>query len=132
MSLKRLHWFVLTVALCLAMVMDIQAATVETDIGAARLEYAKAKLAEGAKQAELKIVPELGHPEAFRIRTAEGKNIVEGGSSAGVLYGVQALLAGDYQPDKVDKPDFGIRGSTLCLMSGGGSYVSTVSPGIFP
>lgn len=97
---------------------------------AARLEFAEARLAAAGKQGDLKTVDGLGHREAFRIQSAADKMVVEAASGAGLLYGAQALVAGDYQPGRVEKPDFDIRGTTLCLMSGG--YKSTMSPRTFP
>jgi len=96
----------------------------------ARLELAKARLAGAGKQADLKIVPGLGHLEAFRIRSAGDTMVIEGTSSAGLLYGAQALAAGDYVPGRLEKPDLDIRGTTLCLMGGG--YESTMSPRAYP
>lgn len=97
---------------------------------AARLEYAKMQLTRAGKQAELKENENLGHPEAFRVHAADGKSVIEAGSAAGALYGVQALLSGEYENGRVEKPDFAIRGTTLCMMSG--NYKATISPQDYP
>lgn len=98
----------------------------------ARLKFAATRLAGSDKRADLKIVDDLGHPEAFRVSIVDGKPVVEASSGAGILYGVNALLDDDYIPGRVDAPDLDIRGTTMCLMSGGNSYKSTMSPKVFP
>jgi hypothetical protein len=98
----------------------------------ARLAFAAARLADAEKQAGLKIDASLEHPESFRLNVTDGKVSIEGGSAAGVLYGVGALLEDQFIPGRIEKPDLPLRGTTLCLMSGGGRYKSTLSPEIFP
>ena len=103
-----------------------------TRTGNAALEFARAKLAESGKTAEIRVAPTIGHPEGFRIQTEGDKAVIEAGAGAGGLYGVQAYLDGDYEKGTVEKPDFDIRGTTLPLMNGGNDYVSTLSPKTFP
>ncbi len=118
----------LVVASCL--VWSTARAAGPNESSAARLELAKTRLASAGKQADLKIVEGLGHREAFRIRATGDKMVVEATSQAGLLYGAQALAAGDYVSGRLEKPDLDIRGTTLCLMSG--SYKSTMSPRTYP
>ncbi len=110
------------------MVMKVSAA--EPDVESARMEYAKARLVGGGKVAEVRIDAGLQHPEAYRVQTEGGKSVIEGGAAAGVQYGVQAMLEGDFTPGAVEKPDFAIRGTTLCLMPG--DYKATLSPKHYP
>ena len=77
-------------------------------------------------------VTDLGHDEAFRVTTKDGKFVVEHQTPAGALYGAQAVMQNDYQPGRLETPDLDIRGTTMCLMSGGNSYKSTMSPEVFP
>jgi hypothetical protein len=98
----------------------------------APLTLARHKLAGAGNGAEIRIAPAIGHPEGFRIRTEGNKTVIEAGSGAGALYGVDALLKSDFESGRVEKPDFDIRGTTLPLMTGGGAYISTLSPKTFP
>lgn len=121
-KLKFYKW--LCVLICL-LALEMQA---QDPINYARDLLEKA----GRKEVEFKAVNKLGHEEAFRLVKQGGKFVVEYQKQAGALYGAQALLEGDHQLNRVEKPDFDIRGTTLCLMSGGNSYKSTLSPEIFP
>lgn len=86
----------------------------------------------GRSDVGFRVVKDLGHDEAFRIVDKGERITVEHQRAAGALYGSQAVISGQYKSGKVEKPDFLIRGTTLCLMSGGNSYKSTMSPEIFP
>ena len=82
-----------------------------------RLEYSRALLKQAGKPApEFKLDETLGHPEAFRVAKAGGKTVIEYGSPAGAVYGALAVARGESVPGVVEKPDFDIRGTTLCLM----------------
>lgn len=94
----------------------------------------------GRTDVVLKVDESLGHREAFRIEVRANDRVVRGGSSAGLTYGVQALLNGD-PTGVIEKPDFDIRGTTLCLMQGrtekvkgrpSQTYASVLSPNTFP
>jgi len=56
------------------------AAGADESSDSARLELAKARLAAAGKRADLKVVEGLGHREAFRIRSAGEKMVVEAAS----------------------------------------------------
>ena len=73
----------------------------------------------------------LGHDEAFRVEKKAGKLSIDYQTPAGALYGAQAVASGEYETGKIEKPDFKIRGTTLCLMRDGG-YRSTMTPDVFP
>jgi len=75
---------------------------------------------------------ELGHAEAFRVVKQDDRITIEHQGPAGALYGAQAVVLGDYRPGELETPDLKVRGTTLCLMSGGNAYKSTLSPEIFP
>ena len=85
---------------------------VDTD---ARQAYARSRLAGGDRNAELLIVEGLGHREAFRVQTREGKAVIEAATGAGLIYGAQSVSSQDYRPGEVERPEFDIRGTTLWL-----------------
>ena len=95
-----------------------------------QLGFAKSVLEDSGKNAELHLVTDMDHREAFRIRTDKGKTIVEAATSAGLIYGAQAVADGEFKLGQVEKPDFLIRGTTLCLMPSG--YRATLSPDLYP
>jgi len=80
---------------------------------------------------EFREVKELGDAEAFRVVKREDGVVVEHQASAGALYGALALIGDDYKVGVVEKPDFKIRGTTLCLMRDAG-YKSKLTPDEFP
>ncbi|MCU0779081.1 MAG: hypothetical protein MUF86_15640 [Akkermansiaceae bacterium] len=95
-------------------------------------DHARAWL-EAAGMAKVRFAhAELGHAEAFRVVKQDGQITIEHQDPAGALYGSQAVVFGDYRPGELEKPDLEVRGTTLCLMSGGNDYKSTLSPEIFP
>jgi hypothetical protein len=79
-----------------------------------QIEFADSLLKAAGKRAELHLVKELGHREAFRILTAGGQSVIEADSPAGFIYGAQEVICG-LQDGQVHKPDFDIRGTTLWL-----------------
>jgi len=100
-------------------------------------DYASALLDEaGLENVEFRTVTDLRDEEAYRVlgqnKAPDAKVLIEYEAPAGAIYGAQAVVSGDYVPGQVEAPDFEIRGTTLCLMSGGNSYKSTMSPEIFP
>ena len=84
----------------------------------------------GRNDVELRVVKGLGHDEAFRISEEQGRLVVEHQGPAGALYGKQAIADGEYEPGFLEKPDFKIRGTTLCLMPHG--YRATLSLELYP
>jgi hypothetical protein len=98
-----------------------------------RLEYAHALLKQAAKPtAQLKLDESLGHPEVFRVTKAGGKTVIECGSPAGAVYGALAVARDEFVPGAIEKPDFDIRGTTLCLMVVSNTYKVTLSPEVTP
>jgi hypothetical protein len=79
---------------------------------------------------KLTLVDDLGHDEAYRVVFRKQKIAVEYQRPAGALYGARAVLEGDYKTGRVEKPDFDIRGTTLCLMPH--AYTATLSPELYP
>ena len=69
---------------------------------------------------------DLGHEEAFRVIEKGARFVVEHQQPAAGLYGAQAVSRGGCEIGKVEKPDFLIRGTTMCLMGGG--YKSKLTP----
>ncbi len=84
----------------------------------------------GKNVAKFKLVDNLGHDEAFRVVNKNERITVEYQNPAGALYGAQAVIDGDYKEGRVEKPDFDIRGTTLCLMPL--HYTATLSPELYP
>ncbi len=84
----------------------------------------------GKNEVKLKEVSCLGHDEAFRVVQKNSGTTIEYQNPAGALYGAQAVIHGDYKPGRVEKPDFDIRGTTLCLMPH--AYTATLSPELYP
>jgi hypothetical protein len=76
------------------------------------------------------LVDDMDHRETFCIRTDKGKTIVEAATSAGLIYGAQGVADGEFKLGQVEKPDFDIRGTTLCLMPH--RYTATLSPELYP
>ncbi len=75
----------------------------------------------------------LGDDEAFRVARRDDSFVVEHQTPAGALYGALALIGEDYKTGVVEKPDFKIRGTTLCLMGQGGhDYKSKLTPDLYP
>ena len=98
---------------------------------AAARVYARGLLTKaGRGDVEFSRVKALGHDEAFRVVKKAGKLVVEHQKPAGGLYGAQGVIAREYELGKIEKPDFSIRGTTLCLMPGG--YRATLSPKLYP
>ena len=95
-----------------------------------QMGYAKSLLAGAGKDVQLRLVKNLDHREAFRIRTDNGKAVIEAATGAGLIYGAQAVADGEFKLGQVEKPDFDIRGTTLCLMPHG--YRATLSPDLYP
>ena len=93
--------------------------------------YAESLLANAGKTVQF-TQKDLGHREAFRIRIKKGKTVIEASSSAGMIYGSHALVSGEMKLEKIEKPDFDIRGTTLYLMKGRNSYNSKMNEKIFP
>ena len=94
-------------------------------------QYARSLLEKAAKgPVQLTTDQKLTHREAFRIVRKDARTVIEGGSSAGLIYGAAALTEGDFKAGAVQKPDFDIRGTTLCLMPH--SYRATLSPKLYP
>lgn len=60
------------------------------------LGYARSLLAGAGKDAQLRLVNDLDHREAFRIRTDSGSVVVEAAAGAGLIYGAQAIVNEDY------------------------------------
>jgi len=112
-------------ALMCALCVSVQAAE------PAAMTYARKQMAE-AKQdnVEFREVQGLGHDEAFRIVKQDGTITVEYQTAAGALYGAQAAIRDEYESGRIEKPDFLIRGTTLCLMGGG--YKSKLTPDVYP
>jgi hypothetical protein len=127
--MKRPRWVALWVLACLLAGMCGLASAGEDP----RLEYARALLAQAAKSAvTLRLGESLGHPEAFLVTKAGGKTVIEYGSPAGALYGALAVARNESEPGVTEKPDFDIRGTTLCLMVVSNTYKVTLSPEITP
>ena len=80
-----------------------------------QLDYAKGLLDSAGKGAELRLVKELGHPEAFRIEIKDGRTVIEADSPAGLIYGAQAVVCNEAQAGQVQQPDFDVRGTTLWM-----------------
>jgi len=95
-----------------------------------QLDYTQLMLSGAEKNTKLCLVNDLDHREAFRIRADYGDMVIEAATEAGLIYGAQAVIDGKYEPGKVEKPDFDIRGTTLCLMPHG--YRATLSPKLYP
>lgn len=94
--------------------------------------HAQKRLAEtGQGNVEFRQVKDLGDDEAFRVSETGGKLVVEHQTSAGALYGAQAVIQDDYELGEIEAPDFKIRGTTLYLMKGQG-YDSTMNESKFP
>ena len=81
----------------------------------AQQAYAWSQLAHEGEKAELRIVEDLGHREAFRVQTGAGKTVIEAATGAGLIYGAQSVARKEDRPGEVQKPDFDIRGTTLWL-----------------
>ncbi|MCX6997352.1 MAG: hypothetical protein NTV49_09755 [Kiritimatiellaeota bacterium] len=95
-------------------------------------DHARALLgAAGQGGVKFRVVSGLGNDEAFRVVRQDGNVCIEHQAPAGALYGAEAVIQGDYQAGKVEKPDFLIRGTTLPLFQGSG-YKATLSPEAFP
>jgi len=92
--------------------------------------YAESLLTGAHKEAQLKLT-DLGNREAFRINTENGKPVIEATTEAGLVYGAQAIMDGEFNAGDIEKPDFKIRGTTLFLMKGQG-YDSTMNESKFP
>ena len=98
-----------------------------------RLEYARSLLMQAAKPAvTLRLDESLGHLEAFRVTKAAGKTVIQYGSPAGAVYGALAVARNESALEVTEKPDFDIRGTTLCLMGVSNTYKVTFSPEITP
>jgi len=94
-----------------------------------RLEYSRARLQPAAQPpAQFTLNEALGHPEAFRVTRAAGKTVIEYGSPAGAVYGAVAVAQREFTPGAVEQPDFDLRGTTLCVMTGTNSYKVIYSP----
>ena len=98
----------------------------QADTDKTRTDYAKSLLNAAGKGAELRLVKELGHREAFRIKVAGGRTVIEADSPAGFVYGAQAMACGEVHAGQVQKPDFDIRGTTLWL--GGAVQGNRIAP----
>jgi hypothetical protein len=99
----------------------VQAETPNTQI-----DYAKSGLEAAEKVAEFRLVKELGHREAFRVKVENGQTVVEADSPAGLIYGAQAVVCEQAHTGQVQKPDFDIRGTTLWL--GGAVQGNRIAP----
>jgi len=108
----------------------VSSAFCHASVNTGQEDYAKSLLAGAGTDAQLRVIKDMGHREAFCIRTDKGKVVVEAATEAGLIYGAQAIAERDYESDLVDKPDFNIRGTTICLMPGG--YRATLSPKLYP
>lgn len=106
-------------ALCSA---EMKSAT-DTD---PRQAYARSRLAHADEKVELRIVEDLGHREAFRVRTVQGRTVIEAATGAGLIYGAQSVASQDNRPGEVERPDFDIRGTTLWL--GGAVQGNRIAP----
>jgi hypothetical protein len=94
--------------------------------------YARDLLTQAGQNAvEFRTVKDLDHDEAFRVVQKDGKITIEHEKPAGALYGAQAVIRGEYESGKIERPDFRIRGTTLPLFTGNG-YNATLSPETFP
>lgn len=109
MKIKGLQRWIIIV------VLAVSCAFCYAGVNKDRLDYAKSRLAGADKDAQLRVVKDMDHREAFRVKTAKGKMVVEAATEAGLIYGAQAIADGDYEPVLVEKPDFNIRGTTLCF-----------------
>lgn len=99
----------------------------------AQLDYARQCLATTGKTAEIRLKADLGHREAFRVVEEDGRQVIESASPAGAIYGAMAVAKNEATPGEIEKPDFDIRGTTLCLMSwSNNGYKATLSPQIYP
>ena len=79
-------------------------------------QYARALVKEARLDGvAFKLIAELNHPEAFRIRQASGGTLVEAASPAGWIYGAAALAEREAQPGVLESPAFDLRGTTLWL-----------------
>ena len=98
-----------------------------------RLEYARSLLPQPAKPSvTFKLDPSLGQGEAFWLGKTAGRTVIQYGSPAGAVYGSLAVARNDFVPGVVEKPDFDIRGTTLCLMVVSNTYKVTFSPEASP
>ena len=61
----------------------------------AQQAYARSQLAHAGENAELRIVRDLGHREAFRVQTGKGKTVIEAATEAGLIYGAQSVACKD-------------------------------------
>jgi len=128
-NMKRKRSISLCVAACLLAGMCGLASAGEDP----RLEYAHALLKQAAKPTvKLKLDESLGHPEAFCVAKPGGKTVIECGSPAGAVYGALAVARDEFVPGAIEKPDFDIRGTTLCLMGVSNTYKVTFSPEASP
>ncbi len=96
------------------LLIPLNIAAAEEDV---RTAYARELLEKNSQAAVLRITADLGHAEAFRVMHENGAMVVDAASPAGLLYGVQAVLHGNFHKDRIEKPDFDMRGTTLCVMS---------------
>jgi hypothetical protein len=90
-----------------------------------QLGYARLLLADAGKEVQFSLV-DLGHREAFRVVDKDGRITVEHQSPAGALYGSHAVVHQEYESEKIEKPDFSIRGTTLWL--GGAVQGGRIAP----
>ena len=86
-----------------------------TEAAKTQIGYARSLLDAAGKRAELRLVQELGHREAFRITVADGPPRIAADSPAGLVYGAQAMAHGELHAGQIQKPDFDIRGTMLWL-----------------
>ena len=127
MILRHIHKWAIAGAVALSIPLSVAAETATT----VQRAFARQVLEAAGKQVKLKTVQDLPHPEAFRVVKNGAAISVEAASSAGLIYGAQAVVDDEFTPGKVESPDFAIRGTTLYLMKGQ-SYDSTMNEDKFP
>ena len=94
---------------CAALIGSLWA-TAEAGENTAASDYARERLAKaGRTDVEFRVVPDLGHDEAFRVVEKGGNLVVEHQTPAGALYGVQAVLGDQHVIGKLETPDFKVR-----------------------
>jgi hypothetical protein len=83
-----------------------------------RLAYASGILTSAKRSAVFRMAPDLGHLEAYRLTRGEGGEVViEHQSPLGAIYGALAVVENEAADGRIERPDFAVRGSTLCLMN---------------
>lgn len=85
-----------------------------------------------SEKVEVRLDPEMPHPESFQITRDAGAHEVAAGGPAGILYGVQEIVMPHSVVGAEGAPEFDLRGAVLMMLSASWAYQSDLSPEVYP